>query len=78
MMDPPISSSGQLSDILQSFQNEVVCCLCESTDDLKLMGDELMELGAEYTLYCPFPPCRQKYKVIIDFVKKVENEKKGE
>ena len=78
MMSSSISSSSQLSDILQSFQNEVVCCLCESTDDLKLMGDELMELGAEYTLYCPFPPCRQKYKVIIDFVKKVENEKKGE
>ena len=78
MMSPSISSSGHLRDILQSFQNEVVCCLCESSEDLKLMGDELMQLGTEYTLYYPFPPCRQRYKVIIDFVKKVESEKKGE
>ena len=77
-MRPTISSQGQLQEFVTSAQHEVICCMCESTADLKLMEDQLRQLGICHDVYCPFPPYKHEYDIITDFVQKVEKEKKGE
>ena len=77
MMRPTIFSQSQLQEIFTSAQNEVTCCLCESTADLRLMEDQLKSLGICHDVYCPFPPYTHEYGIITDFVQKVEKEKKG-
>ena len=75
-MKPTIFSAlNQLEDSVNSFQNEVVCFLCESTADLKLLEDMLRHLCIDHDLYCPFPPFEND--IITDFVDKVEDEKRG-
>ena len=77
MMRPTISSQGQLQEFVTSAQNEVTCCLSESTADLRLMEDQFRQLGICHDVYCPFPPYMHEYDIITDFVQKVEEEKRG-
>ena len=72
-MDPSIFSLEQLKESLTSFQNEVVCCLCENTADLKQLESMLRHLGISYDLDCPFPPYHQDGDV-----EKVRKERRGE
>ena len=74
-MKPIIRSLEELQDSVACCKNDVVCFLCESTEDLKLLGDMLGGLGISHDVYCPFPPYEND--TIIDFVEKVEDEKRG-
>ena len=76
-MNLTISSDLQLQETLTSFQNEVVCFLCENTDDIHHLDEMLTNLEISHDVYCPFPPYQQKGDVFIDFVKKVEKERRG-
>ena len=75
-MKPTIRSLEELQDSVARCQNDVVCFLCESTADLKLLEDMLGQLDISHDVSCPFPPYEND--TIIDFVGKVEDEKRGE
>ena len=75
-MKQTIRSLEELQDSVARCQNDVVCFLCESTADLKLLEDMLGQLDISHDVSCPFPPYEND--TIIDFVGKVEDEKRGE
>ena len=75
-MKPTIRSLEELQDSVACCKNDVVSFLCESTEDLKLLEDMLAQLSISHDVSCPFPPYQND--TIIDFVGKVEDEKRGE
>ena len=77
-MNPSISSIEQLQAGLNLFRNEVVCCICENTADLKQLESMLRYLDVSYDLDCPFPPYHQEADVFNEFVEKVRKERRGE